>query len=41
MDAVIVAYVDRTDRSVLYSFDDGFDTIDTVTRLVTADSPFS
>lgn len=39
-DAIIVAAMQRLDIEYLYSFDDGFDSTDTVTRLTTADDPF-
>lgn len=39
-DAVIVAAMQRLDLTYLYSFDDGFDAVDDVTRLATAVDPF-
>ncbi len=39
-DAVIVAAMQRLDIEYLYSFDDGFDSVDDITRLTTADDPF-
>jgi len=39
-DAVIVAAMRRLDIEHLYSFDDGFDGVDDITRLATADNPF-
>ncbi|MFD1585605.1 type II toxin-antitoxin system VapC family toxin [Halorientalis brevis] len=40
-DATIVAYMERADIEYLYSFDDDFDVIEDITRLDTADNPFS
>jgi predicted nucleic acid-binding protein len=40
-DAVIVAAMQRLDIEYLYSFDDGFDGVDGVTRLTTPDNPFA
>jgi len=40
VDATIVAYLRRTDREFLYSFDGGFDAVEGVTRLTTPDDPF-
>ena len=40
-DATIAAYMEREDIEYLYSFDDDFDVLDTVTRLATAENPFS
>ena len=40
-DAIIVAAMQRTDIEYLYSFDDGFDGVSGITRLTTADNPFS
>jgi predicted nucleic acid-binding protein len=40
-DAVIVAAMDRFDIEYLYSFDDGFDAVDGITRLTTPDDPFT
>lgn len=39
-DAIIVATMRRNGQEYLYSFDDGFDRVDGITRLTTADSPF-
>jgi len=39
-DAIIVAAMQRLDRTYLYSFDDGFDTVADITRLTTATTPF-
>lgn len=39
-DAVIVAAMRRRGIDYLYSFDTGFDAVDDVTRLTTADAPF-
>ena len=39
-DAVIVAAMQRLDIEYLYSFDDGFDSVEGITRLTTADDPF-
>ncbi|MDL0134747.1 type II toxin-antitoxin system VapC family toxin [Halobacterium salinarum] len=41
VDASIVAYMNRDDIDYLYSFDDGFDGVDGLTRLDTADNPFN
>jgi predicted nucleic acid-binding protein len=38
-DAVIVAFMRRRDIEYLYSFDDGFDGLDSVTRFVTPENP--
>ncbi|MFT4922005.1 MAG: putative nucleic acid-binding protein, partial [Haloarculaceae archaeon] len=40
-DATIAAYMDRTGIEYLYSFDDDFDQLGWITRLDTADNPFS
>ncbi|MFB6139516.1 MAG: type II toxin-antitoxin system VapC family toxin [Halosimplex sp.] len=40
-DATIAAYMERTDLEYLYSFDDDFDAVEGVSRLETADNPFS
>jgi len=40
-DATIAAYMQRTGIEYLYSFDDDFDAIEGITRLDTADNPFS
>lgn len=40
-DATIAAYMLREEIEYLYSFDDDFDVIEDVTRLETADNPFS
>jgi predicted nucleic acid-binding protein len=39
--AILVAYMRRTDTKYVYSFDDDFDRFDDITRLTTADDPFS
>lgn len=39
-DATIGAYMQRTGLEYLYSFDDGFDVLDHITRLDTPDTPF-
>ena len=39
-DATIVAYMQRVNIEYLYSFDDDFDVIDSITRLETADNSF-
>jgi predicted nucleic acid-binding protein len=39
-DAVIAASMDRQGIEYLYSFDDGFDSVEGITRLVTAENPF-
>lgn len=41
VDATIAAFLQRTEIEYLYSFDDDFDSLDDVTRLTTADDPFS
>jgi predicted nucleic acid-binding protein len=41
VDATIAAYMQREGIEYLYSFDDGFDGVDGVTRLETADNPFN
>lgn len=40
-DAIIVAAMQRADIECVYSFDDGFDGVSGITRLTTADNPFS
>ena len=40
-DAIIAAAMRRMDIEYLYSFDDGFDGVSGITRLTTADNPFS
>ena len=40
-DAIIVAAMQRAEIEYLYSFDDGFDSVDEITRLTTPDSPFA
>ena len=40
-DATILAYMERVNIEYLYSFDDDFDVIDSITRLETADNPFN
>jgi hypothetical protein len=39
-DATIAAYMQREGIDYLYSFDDDFDVIETITRLETPDNPF-
>lgn len=39
-DAVIAASMQRQDLEYLYSFDDGFDAVDGVTRITTPEDPF-
>ena len=39
-DATIAAYMEREGIEYLYSFDDDFDTIQSITRLETPDNPF-
>lgn len=39
-DATIVAYLEREDIEYLYSFDENFDGVQSITRLDTADNPF-
>jgi len=39
-DAIIVAAMQRADIEYLYSFDDGFDSVSSITRLTTPDNPF-
>ncbi|MEF8903683.1 MAG: PIN domain-containing protein [Haloarculaceae archaeon] len=39
-DGVIAASMDRRGIEYLYSFDDGFDSVKGITRLVTAENPF-
>ena len=39
-DATIVAYMEREDVEYLYSFDDDFDAIPSITRLETPENPF-
>ena len=39
-DAVVVAAMQRLDIDSLYSFDDGCDSVDDITRLTTAVDPF-
>lgn len=40
-DATIVAYMEREGIEYLYSFDDDFDEIESITRLSTPDNPFN
>ena len=40
-DATIAAYMERENIEYLYSFDDDFDALENVTRLATADNPFT
>lgn len=39
-DSIIVAAMEREEIEYLYSFDDGFDSVTSITRLTTADDPF-
>lgn len=39
-DAILVAFMRRTDTGIVYSFDDDFDRFDDVTRLDSATDPF-
>ena len=39
-DAIIVAAMQRDEIEFLYSFDDGFDSVPSITRLTTAENPF-
>ncbi len=39
-DSIIVAAMQRADIAYLYSFDDGFDSVSSITRLTTPDNPF-
>lgn len=39
-DAIIVAFLRRTDLEYLYSFDDDFDAVDDLVRLTTPENPF-
>lgn len=41
IDATIAAYMRRDGIEYLYSFDDDFDAVEEITRLETADNPFS
>jgi len=41
VDATIVAYLNRDGVEYLYSFDDDFDVVDGISRLGTAENPFS
>lgn len=41
VDATLVAYMQRENIEYVYSFDDDFDEIDSITRLETADNPFN
>ena len=40
-DVTIAAYMEREDIEYLYSFDDDFDMIESITRLETPDNPFN
>lgn len=40
-DATIAAYMEREEIEYLYSFDDDFDELEWITRLATAENPFS
>ena len=40
-DATIAAYMDREGIEYIYSFDNDFDSVDGITRLDTAENPFS
>lgn len=39
-DASIVAYIEREDSEYVYSFDDDFDAVESITRLETPENPF-
>ncbi|MCL9815112.1 type II toxin-antitoxin system VapC family toxin [Natranaeroarchaeum aerophilus] len=39
-DAVLAAYMDRTETEYIYSFDDDFDRFDHLTRLTSPENPF-
>lgn len=41
VDGLIVGHMRNRDSSHLYSFDSGFDEVDGITRLATADNPFT
>ena len=41
VDATIAAYAHREDIEYLYSFDNDFDAVESLTRLETADNPFA
>jgi predicted nucleic acid-binding protein len=41
VDAILAAYARETDTPYLYSFDDGFDSVDDVQRLNAATNPYS
>lgn len=41
VDAILVAYARESDSSYIYSFDDGFDSVDGVRRLNTSTNPYS
>ncbi len=41
VDSTITAYMQRKEIEYLYSFDDGFDRVEELSRLGTADDPFS
>lgn len=41
VDSTIAAYMQREGIEFLYSFDDGFDAVEDLTRLNTADNPFN
>lgn len=41
VDAVLAAYMNRTGIKYLYSLDDDFDALDSITRLRTAANPFA
>jgi len=40
-DATLIAYMEREGIEYLYSFDDDFDVIESITRLETPDNPFN
>ncbi|SNR37722.1 type II toxin-antitoxin system VapC family toxin [Halorubrum vacuolatum] len=40
-DATVVAYMQRTGIEYLYSFDDDFDGVESITRLETVENPFN
>lgn len=41
VDATVAAYMHREDIQYLYSFDDDYDHLETISRLDTADNPFA
>ncbi|WP_275039333.1 hypothetical protein [Halococcus thailandensis] len=38
---ILIAYARKTDDSYIYSFDDGFDSVDGVQRLNASTNPYS